>query len=67
MYDDFKNDILHQWPMSLKLQQKEDLDEKVCSNCNNLRYIQDAGFACCESCNPDNSFYAENCTNNNKI
>lgn len=29
----------------------------VCPNCNNLRYIQDAGFACCETCNPNNSFY----------
>lgn len=32
----------------------------VCPNCNNLRYIQDAGFACCSVCNSDNSFYAEN-------
>jgi len=32
----------------------------VCPNCNNLRYIQDAGFACCSVCNPDNSFYQEN-------
>jgi hypothetical protein len=33
---------------------------EVCTNCNNLRYIQDAGFACCSVCNPDNSFYRKN-------
>lgn len=31
--------------------------DKICPNCNNLRYIQDAGFACCSECNPNNSFY----------
>lgn len=31
--------------------------EEVCPNCDNARYIQDAGFACCETCNPDNFFY----------
>jgi hypothetical protein len=34
--------------------------EEVCPNCDNLRYIQDAGFACCSVCNPNNSFYTKN-------
>lgn len=29
----------------------------VCPSCENMRYIQDAGFVCCSVCNPDNSFY----------
>ena len=31
--------------------------EEPCENCGGLRYIQDAGFACCSVCNPGNLRY----------